>query len=145
MRRGGRVLQVGLLALFVAACAGAGSAVEPASCAITNVRDEAVSYASQLVFYEGNSLRLTNCVMYADTAGVELQMLTNVTITVSVGTTATNVDYVGTVTSASQGKWAATIVVPAFVTAPYVQVKITDEHTNSYIYPWKGLYTTPSM
>ena len=120
--------------------------VVPASCAVTSLRGEAVAYISSTEFYQDSTLRLTNCVVYAGaTTNSAVQGLDGVTITVSVGTSSTNVAYTGAAIVAADGTWWADVVVPSFVTASYLQVKLTDGSTNTYIYPWKGIRTKPAM
>jgi hypothetical protein len=55
------------------------------------------------------------------------------------------VDYNATVLSTNAGTWSCDITAPSFITAPYIQVKVTDANTNSYIYPWKSLATKTAM
>lgn len=125
--------------------ARAGDEVTPSYVTITNFRGEAVGTISG-TYYQDSTLRLTNCVLYAGTStNAAKQGLDGVTVTVSVGTAATNVDYAATVLSTNLGTYACDVVVPSFVTAPYLQVKITDANTNIYVYPWKGLQTLTGM
>jgi hypothetical protein len=41
--------------------------------------------------------------------------------------------------------WWCSITVPTNITYPYVQVKLTDENTNSYIYPLKTINTKAQL
>ena len=117
----------------------AADTVEPANVTIRSVRGESVSAISSEVFYDGSSLLFTNCVCLSDTEGVVTQGLDEVTITLNVGTTVTNVEYSGTADSANTNWWS-TITVPTNITGTIsVQVKLTDATTNIYIYPWKTL------
>jgi hypothetical protein len=76
---------------------------------------------------------------------VPVSLRTAATIAVSIGTSSTNSDYTGSAILATNGTWWCDIVVPTYVTAPYLQVKVTDASTNSYIYPWKSMYVKESM
>jgi len=136
-----------LAALIVGGfCVASGDAVEPASCTFSNVRGESVGYVSTETYYDDATLRLTNCIAYSGTTtNSAVQGLSNVTVTVSCGTATTNVDYNATVMVASNGTWSCDIVVPSFTETPYVQVKLTDANTNSYIYPWKQIRTKSGM
>jgi len=135
-----------LAAVLLAGFVQAGDAVTPASCTITNARGDGVEYISGTTYYDDTTLRLTNCVLYAGSStNSDLQGLSNVTVAVSVGNTTTNADYSGTIQVATSGTWFCDIVVPSFVSVPYLQVKIEDEHTNSYIYPWKKMLTQGSL
>jgi hypothetical protein len=121
--------------------ARAGSAVEPASCTVTNYRTEGISAVSSAEYYVGSTLRLTTCVAYAsgtDTNGT-LQMLTNVTIEVTIGNTSTSTVYAGSVTDPARGLWGASVGVSNYTGQLYMQLKLTDENTNSFIYPWKTI------
>jgi uncharacterized protein (TIGR03437 family) len=134
------VLTVALLANIVF---GADD-VAPATLSITNVRDEAQAYVpnGSTYYFEGTTLRLTNCTMYAGTStNSSAQGLDSVTIDIDVGTTSTNVNYSGTAQVASNGTYYCDITVPENLATAYIQVKITDASTNVYIYPWKMIRT----
>jgi hypothetical protein len=108
--------------------------------AVTSLRGEAILAVSQSSFFEGTTLRLTNCVLYAGTTtNSARQGLTDVSIDVRVGSLTTNVPYVGAVASATNGTWWCDISVPTNVSSCYLQVKLTDSTTNVYIYPWKSI------
>ena len=135
-----------LAAVLLAGLVQAGDAVTPASCTITNTRGDGVLYISGVTYYDDATLRLTNCVLYSGTStNSDLQGLSNVTVEVSVGSTTTNIDYSATIQDATSGTWYCDIVVPSFVSVPFLQVKIEDENTNSYIYPWKKMLTQDSL
>lgn len=123
--------------------ARAADSVEPASCTFTNVRSEAVATLSAGTIYRGASLNLTNCVA-CTTNSSTVQGLDGVTVSVSVGNTSTNVDYSGTVQVAASGTWHCTVTVPD-LSSFYIQVKLTDSLTNSYIYANKVLTADQSM
>lgn len=126
--------------------ARAADAVQPASCTITNFRSETESYISGQYYFEGTTLLLTNCVMYSGTSTSSTpQGLSGVTIAVDVGTTTTNLSYAGTAISTNLGTWWASVTVPSNLPTVYVQVKITDESTNTFIYPWKYMRTKASL
>ena len=61
------------------------------------------------------------------------------------GTSSTNVDYTGAAQVASNGTWHCDVVVPAFVQSPVMQLKLTDENTNTFIYPHKKVKTKASL
>lgn len=130
----------GMLAVYPAR---AGSAVQPASVAVTNVRGEAAESILPGTLYRGSTLLFTNCVV-ATTNAATPQTLTNVTVTISVGNLSTNNDYTATVQDAALGKWSYAITVPDLASW-FLQVKVTDENTNVYIYPSKTFVSEQSM
>jgi len=135
-----------IMGLLVMATPGVASSVTPQSVTFTNIRDEAQAYCSETYYYQGTTLVLTNCVMYSGTStNSARQGLTAVTIEVRVGATTTNVPYTGTAIVATNGTWWCNITVPTFVSTPYLQVKVTDASTNTYIYPWKIIHTLEAL
>ena len=133
-----------LLSIFGNSVQSADS-VEPASVTITNIRSEAVQTISWAgTVYQATSLLFTNCVVYSDTEGSVVQGLNGVTVQVSVGNLSTNVDYNATVMSTNAGTWYCNVTVPS-LSSYYVQVKLTDSQTNSYIYPNKTMSASQSM
>ncbi len=67
-----------------------------------------------------------------------------VTVAVAVGNSSTNVEYAATVQSAVAGTWHCTVTVPDLATF-FVQVKVTDSQTNSYIYANKVFSAETSL
>jgi len=134
-------LPIAFLLSSVVCCLSSGfasDAVEPASATVTSLRGEAIVAISQSSFFEGTTLRLTNCSAYAGTTTNSVrQGLSNVVIEVRVGSLTTNVPYSGSVASATNGAWWCDIQIPTNLSSVYLQVKLTDSITNSYIYPWK--------
>lgn len=136
----------GLVIGVAAGIAFAGDAVAPASCTVTNLRGEAQGYISSTYYFSDSTLRLTNCVLYSGTStNSAVQGLDAVSIELKVGTASTNITYAGEAIVASNGTWWCDITVPTFVSVPYLQIKITDENTNSFIYPWKIIRTQTSL
>jgi hypothetical protein len=135
---------IGAAAICLAA--GAADTVEPANATITSLRDEGIGYVSTTVsYYEGSTLRFTNCVLYSGaTTNTARQGLDEVTVTVDIGNTATNVEYDGVVIS-TNGVWGCDVTVPTDVSPCYMQLKITDTLGTSYIYPWKIVQTTDAL
>lgn len=117
----------------------AADAVEPAAITITNVRDEVVANASEVFYYKGTTLRLTNCVILVGGTNSARQGLSDVTIQLKIGNAVTSTPYAGTAQVASNGTWSCNAVVPTNEGMCYLQVKITDADTNSYIFSWKVL------
>jgi len=125
--------------------ARADSQVEPQTCTFTNKRAEAaqsVTWAGTL--YRSGTVLFTNCLLYADSLGLTVQTLTNVTVQVSVGSLTTNIDYTATVLSTNGGTWFKSVTVPDLASWT-IQVKITDSLTNTYIYPAKVMTAEQSM
>lgn len=139
-----RILAV-LAAVAMASAALATDAVVPATCTITNLRAQAVETISEVgALVQGSTLLFTNCVVYSGgTTGSAVQGLSGVTVEISVGTPATNVDYTCVVQSAAAGTWYRAVTVPSSdFTA---SVRVTDANTNRYVYPLKQFFTQPSM
>ncbi len=114
--------------------------VIPATLTITNLRDESIVTASETSFFEGTTLRLTNCVLYAGTTtNSARQGLSQVTVELKAGNTTTSTVYIGTAQVASNGTWSCDAIVPSDSGTCFLQIKVTDSSTNSYIYPWKML------
>lgn len=137
------ILNTLVLALLLGSVRAADS-VEPATITFNLSRsDTAESFVSASEYYKNASLRFTNCVLY--TTGTVVQALSDVTLELKFGTSSTNLTYTPTVTSTNLGKWTLDITVPTNFDAPYMQMKITDVNTNSYIYPWRRIHTKASL
>jgi hypothetical protein len=133
------------VAAVAATMAVAGSAVEPVTCTVTNVRGEAAASVSAGQIYRGSTLTFTNCQLYAGTSATgAVQTLTNVLVEISVGNLSTNVEYTASSTNAAAGTWNATITVPDLASWT-MEVRLTDENTNQYIYPAKTFVSETSM
>ena len=120
----------------------AADAVEPESVAVTNIRAEVQSDISVdgVTYYTETSLLLTNCTAFSDTSGTATQAFDSCGVSLRFGTVSTAVTYTATIYSKEGGtsnSWWATVTTPTNTTVSYLQVTVTDENTNSYIYPWK--------
>lgn len=114
----------------------ASDAVTPASVTITNFRDEAIGNVSAVEYYNGSSLLFTNCVLFAGTdTNSARQGLSDVTVQIKIGNTTTADTFSATSTS-TNGVWSCPVTVPSFAGYTYMQIKVTDLNTNTYIYPW---------
>ena len=136
---GCRIAVVIAALLFCVWPARAGDAVQPASVTINSYRTEGVSTLSAQEYYIGDTLRFTNCVAWAsgtDTNGVR-QGLSNVTVQVTLGTQTTGTTYTESVSDASKWLWSCDTTVPDLTGQVYMQLRLTDENTNSFTYPWK--------
>jgi hypothetical protein len=141
MKKTLRLLASGCAVLVACVCLiHAADAVEPASVTTTNLRGESASLTvSAESFYQGTTLLFTNCALYASTTtNAGLQGLDGVTVELRIGTTVASTAYSASVQS-TNGLWWCSATVPTNMTAAFVQVKITDANTNSFIYPWKTL------
>lgn len=124
---------------FVMATFAASDAVEPAQLTLTHLREEGTKSASSVTFWRGDTILLTNCTLYnATTTNGAVQGLSNVTVTVTVGTTALSTLYTGTVDSVTGGTYWVSVSAPTTGTV-FVETTITDDQTNSYTYGWKSL------
>jgi hypothetical protein len=147
MKKTLRAIVSGLAAL--AAICGilhAADAVEPASVTTTSLRGESASLTvSAESFYQGTTLLFTNCALYSGTTTNDgLQGLDGVAVELRIGTTAASTAYAASVQS-TNGLWWCSATVPTNMTSAFVQVKVTDASTNSYIYPWLELKTKPAL
>lgn len=118
-------------------------ALDPQTCTVTNLRDEAEAYVSKVEFFQGQPLHFTNCVAFSgSTTNSARQDLSGLTLTLTLGiNTNTTCTYTGATMVATSGTWSARIAtVPTNWTEAYLQFKISDG-TNSYVYPWKLLKT----
>ncbi len=128
-------------ALFAFSLQSSAFALEPASATVTNLREEAESYVSQCEFYRGAPILLTNCIALAGPlTNSPRQDLTGLTMTVSIGTTSTNMTFAATAANATSGTWWARFNVPTNWESPKLQLKLTNS-TDVFIYPWKILKT----
>lgn len=112
----------------------------------TNFRGQALGEISSEQYWQGTTLVGTNVLLYAgtDTNGA-IQGLNGVTIDVAVGSSSSNTHYVGTIISTNEGTFWFSATVPSNMNIAYAQVKITDENTNIYIYPWMYFSTKVSL
>lgn len=133
------VILAAVLALAAGLSVRASDAVEPATLVITNFRGEAIVNVSEISYYNGTSLQFSNCVLFAGAStNAARQGLEDVTVEIKIGNLSTNdtytADSVGT-----NGEWNCLVTVPEFTGYTYLQIKVTDVNTNTYIYPWKIL------
>lgn len=102
--------------------------VQPAGLVMKSVRANSVGFASDTVFYRGDTLSLSNSVIYTGaTTNTAIQDLSGVTITLVCGTTAgtDNVTTNGTIMVATSGTWAVTFTIPDQLN-PYLQLSISN-------------------
>jgi len=121
----------------------AGDAVQPATLTFTNFRDTAsIPQPTTTEYYQGTSIRLTNCVMYAGAdTNSSPQGLNDVDISVSMGNESSATDYTGYASDASNGVYYCNGTVPSGMDWFYIEVTITDANTNSYTYQWQKVLT----
>ena len=135
-----------LCALPIAPCLSADS-IAPASVTFTNCRgDVANTKISNTPFVEGTTLLLTNCVIYSGgTTSSAVQGLDGITVEIRIGDLFSSTAYTGTVINAASGTWWKAIPVPTNYQSVFLQLKVTDAATNSYIYPLRLITTTQPM
>jgi hypothetical protein len=109
--------------------------VAPAECVITNYR-ETVSgvYANTTIYYQGDTMQFTNCVMYATASGTNaaLQNLDGCAIIVRSGAESTVVTNSGYVISTNAGTWGCVIPVLPAVNPCYHEVTVSNANTYTY-------------
>lgn len=140
------------VSLLVVGCAlllnlrGAARAdVEPASLSITNLRAAtSIAWASQASFWQGDTLMLSNCVMFAG-AGTNSarQDLTTVAISVKYGNSTTNISCTGYPIVATAGTWWCSGSLPSNAIPCYLQVTITSN--GSYTYEHQQINTRQKL
>ena len=139
----GSMVVLALCAVLFALCARAADAVEGAQCSFTNNRGDSVSYVSSTEFYRGSTILFTNCMF--QTTGTATQGLDGVTIEMRWGTAGSNNAYTGTAQVAASGTWWLSFTMPTNWEDPFIQMKLTDSNTNSYIYPWKKILSKAAL
>ena len=92
-------------------------------------------------FYKGTTLLLTNMQCFSDAAGVVTQGLTGVAVYVTAGPVGAVTQYTGTVNNATAGLWWCSITAPTNTGDLFLQVKLIDASTNTFIYPWINFWT----
>ena len=126
--------------------------LDPAEVTVTNMRGETVATASSEVYYRGEKVNFTNCVLYSgSTTNSAKQDITGLTViltlgdlTLGSGALASQV-VTGSVTTATSGVWNAAVTLRTNEAAKaYFQVKLTDT-TNTFIYPFKYLETKAKL
>jgi len=109
--------------------------VSPAGVEVTCLRDSGSSSPiSQVTFYQGDTLTLTNSVMYTgDTTNSPVQNLDGCTITVRAGQPGqTNITQAtGYVISTNAGTWGAEFEVPSF-NPTYIEVTVSNQAVFTY-------------
>jgi len=128
--------------LFLAMLISA-NALDPAKITSTNFRGEAVSAASEDVFYRGDTIHWTNCVVYAGTgtsSGVE--NLTGLTPVLTwAGDVVASTSVTGNVQVATSGTWnAITTLRTSEDATTYFQLQLTNS-TVIFTYPFKKITT----
>jgi len=140
------ILSCLFIALLMPAFA-ADDVVTPATCTMTNFRaSTSIEYVNSVTYTQDDSILFTNCVMVngADT-NAAVQGLSNVTISVTFGTSDTNLTASGTAQVASNGTWYATTTVPTGISDAFIEVTITDSLTNSYTYGQQKVRTAAGL
>jgi len=116
-------------------------ALDPAKVTMTNYRGEAVAQASTEVYYRGDVVHFTNCVVIAGaTNSATPQSLAGLTLTLTYGDgTLASVTATGTAQVATSGTWNASVTLRTNeAIKTHFQVRITDG-TNTFTYPFKWL------
>ena len=122
-------------------------ALDPAKITCTNFREEAVSEASAAVFYRGDVIIWTNCIVYSGTdTNSDVQDLTDLTIILTWGDTVQDSTSVtGTAITATAGVWSATTTLRLTEAAKtYWELKLTNS-TDAFVYPFKTTTTKEKL
>ena len=138
---------VGSLCAMLSALCLFADTVAPASVTFTNARADVVNgTVSQTYYVEGTTLLMTNCVIYSGgTTSSAVQGLDGVAIEIRIGDLFSSTAYTGTVISAASGTWWTSITVPTNYASTFLQLKITDASTNSFIYPLRIIRTVQPL
>ena len=136
-----------LSVLFVAAFCAFADNVAPASATFTNCRADTVNGTiSQTYYVEGTTLLMTNCVIYSGgTTSSAVQGLRGVASEIRIGDLFSSTAYTGHVISAASGTWWTSITVPTNYSSTFLQMKLTDASTNSFIYPLRIIRTVQPL
>jgi hypothetical protein len=120
-------------------------ALDPQSCTITNLRNEANQPISTYEFYQGYSLVFTNCLARGASLS-STQDLTDCLLILKVGLASSNVSVTCAVQNATQGIWSAVITLPTNTTTPYVFLSVSNTNSSvNFPYPLKILNTRPAL
>ena len=138
---------VGSLCAMLSALCVLADTVAPASVTFTNCRgDAANTEISRTTFVEGTTLLMTNCVIYSGgTTSSAVQGLTHVAIEIRIGDLFSSTAHTGQVINAALGTWWTSITVPTNYASVFLQMKLTDASTNSYVYPLRIIRTVPPL
>ena len=135
-----------MAAVVVAAgmAVAAADAVDPVSITCTNARTDSISYVNATEYYRGATIVWSNCVML--TTGAATQGLNLCAVEMKWGLSTTAQTFNASIGGgASSNVWNLSMTCPTNWEAPYVQLKVTDSNTNSYIYPWMMIHTKASL
>lgn len=132
-----------LLALFPFAALALG----PATITMTNYHGDALAPASAEVFYRGDAVAFTNCVVYSGVAGSSVQDLSGLTVTLAWSdTTLAASTSTCAVTVATNGTWGTAITLQANIGPQvYLQLHLADTNGNSFTYPLKTIETRSKL
>ena len=138
-----RFILVSILGATIAGSVIVNSAeVEPAQVEVTFLRDTGGGFVSDTEFFRGDTIRLTNCVVYTGaTTNTAVQDLTGITLSLIAGNTAytNNTSTTGNILVATNGTFWADVVIPTNQPGinPYIQLTITDGDSDSFTFPWE--------
>lgn len=132
-----------LVCVLLCASAIYAASVEPQTInGIALVRGaSSVVVTTNAVFIQGDPLLITNLTLYADTAGVVAQDLTDLSVQVGIGNATTATWYNASAIIATNGTCAALLTVPALDPA-YWQVRL---NTNAVHYERQVVRTVPHL
>ena len=122
-------------------------ALDPAKITCTNFREEAVLEASDAVFYRGDVIIFTNCVMYSGTStSSAVQDLTAAGVILTWGDKVqSSTSVTGTVGTATSGVWNASVTLRSTEGAKtYFQMKVTNS-SSEFVYPFKTITTKAKL
>ena len=136
-----------IISIVLVFAATSALALDPATITCTNLREEAVAEASDAVFYRGDVIHFTNCVMYSGTdTNSTVQDLTGLAVVLTWGDTVlSSTSVTGTATTATSGVWNATVTLRTNDSAKtYFQMKLTNS-TDVFVYPFKTITTKEKL
>ena len=133
-------LALGILAVTILACVTMSVVfaddVVPAALRLSCERTtQSSSAVTNVTYYQGDYITLTNSVMYTDATGAATQNLYGCTISVVAsqpGNTSVTTTATGYIISSNSGTWGAAIICPE-VNPAYIQVTVSN--TYNYTYP----------
>lgn len=135
-----------IFAVLLGLCSMLAADVDPATATVNCLRGSEVTDISSETYYTDSSLMITGTIYNAATTNGAVQDLTDVDIEVKFGNVAQGSNiYTGTVSDATSGTFYVTGTIPTNKSPVYIQYKITDTNSTSYIFPWHNVKVKDAM
>lgn len=128
-----RLMAMAAVAAVLTSMVAAADPVTPANLILTNFTDvSSIQLASEATFYQGDTLSLSNSVMYAGAdTNATVQNLEGCIITVTAGGSTETVTAEGYAISTNAGTWGAEFTIPA-ENPCYIEVSVSNVYVRTY-------------